>query len=464
MTFSFRLCQTDHERLFAHLFPGDGNEAIAIGLCGRRRSEDRHILTLRELVAIPYGECAVRTPDRVTWPTRRLTRLLEEAAKRDLAVIKIHSHPGGYEQFSSTDDASDADIFDSVYGWTDSDEPHASAVMLPDGRMFGRVILPDGSFQLLGSILVAGDDILYWTNGCQGAVQSFARRHAQLFGSGTTHRLRQMAAAVVGCSGTGSPLIEQLARLGIGRLVLIDPDHIEEKNLNRILNATLDDAARRRLKVDVMKRSIDAMGLGTVVKTFASDLATPETIKAVGACDLVFGCMDGVEGRHLLNRLAAFYLLPYFDLGVRLDADGTGGIEQASAAVHYVKPDGASLLDRGVYDMAALKAAGLRRTDPDAYREQVKAGYLRGVDEDRPAVISINMHTAAVAVNEFLARLHPFRLDANADSAIARTSFSHPSASRSAEPHSSGLFAKSIGKADVVPLLGMPELSEDSLS
>lgn len=462
VTFNLRLCQAHYRQLAAHLFPGDGNEAIAVALCGRRRGEARHILTLRELVAIPYDECVVRTADRVTWSTRRLTPLLEEATKRDLAILKVHSHPGGYEQFSSMDDASDTEIFDSVYGWTDSDQPHASAVMLPDGRMFGRAVLPDGSFQQLDSLLVAGDDILYWTRGPEGAVQNFAQRHAQLFGSGTTHRLRQMAAAVVGCSGTGSPLIEQLARLGIGRLVLVDPDHVEEKNLNRILNATFDDARQRRLKVDVVKRSIDAMGLGTIVETFDSDLRTPEAIRAVGGCDVVFGCMDGVEGRHILNRLTAFYLLPYFDLGVRLDADGKGGIEQASAAVHYVKPDGASLLDRGVYDMAALKAAGLRRTDPEAYREQVKAGYLRGVEEDRPAVISINMQTAAVAVNEFLARLHPFRLDANADSAIARISFSHPSASRSPEPQSSGLFAKPLGKGDVSPLLGMPELSEES--
>ena len=47
-----------------------------------------------------------------------------------------------------------------------------------------------------------------------------------------------MSIAVVGCSGTGSPVIEQLARLGVGRLVLVDPDRVEEKNLNRIVNAT----------------------------------------------------------------------------------------------------------------------------------------------------------------------------------------------------------------------------------
>ena len=90
--------------------------------------------------------------------------------------------------------------------------------------------------------------------------------------------------------------------------------------------------------------------------------------------------------------------------------------------MHYLRPDGATLLDRHVYTITQLKAAGLRRTDPKAYRDrQVRAGYIRGVEEDRPAVISINLHLASTALNEFLARLHPFRYDDNAESAIVRT-------------------------------------------
>ena len=164
-----------------------------------------------------------------------------------------------------------------------------------------------------------------------------------------------------------------------------------------------------------MATGIARMGFGTEVEIIPEDLATPRAVKAVAECDVVFGCMDGVEGRHLLNRLAAFYLLPYFDLGVKLVADGKGGIDEALGAVHYVRPDGTTLLDRKVYTAEHLKAAGLRRTDPKAYRAQVEAGYIKGVEEDRPAVISINMQIASTAVNEFLARLHPYRYDDNAE-------------------------------------------------
>jgi len=460
MRVKLRLTQKNHRALFAHLLPGDGLEAVAVALCGRRRGEAHHCLTVRTVVPIPYNECKVRAPDRVTWSTQRLIPLLEMATKHDLGILKIHSHPGGYADFSSIDDESDADLFNSIFGWTDSTFPHASAIMLPEGRMFGRAILPDGTFQPFDSILVPGDDLRFWMPERGGPLPSFAQRHAQLFGSGTTRRLRELSVAVVGCSGTGSPVIEQLARLGVGRLVIVDPDRVEEKNLNRILNATREDAYLGRPKVEVMARAIAAMGFGTELEIIAADLATPRAVKAVAECDVVFGCMDGVEGRHLLNRLAAFYVLPYFDVGVKLEADGHGGVNEACGAVHYVRPDGATLQDRKVYNSEQLKAAGLRHTDPKAYREQVKAGYIRGVAEDRPAVISINMQMASTAVNEFLARLHPYRYDDNSDSSVVRTSFIQGTEYREREGVPSGAFTAHIGKGDVRPLLSMPELSE----
>lgn len=463
MQIKLRLTQTIHEKIQNHLFPGDGLEAVAMVLCGRRKSDSYHCLTAQSFILIPYNECKVRSPYQVTWSTDSIIPLLSKATREDLAILKVHSHPNGFPQFSTVDDKSDRELFDSVFGWTGSTFPHASAIMLPDeaGTMFGRAILPNGTFQQLDSILVPGDNLRFWTTNDIGKLPSFTQRHAQLFGSGTTQKLREISVAVVGCSGTGSPVIEQLARLGVGRFVLVDPDKVEEKNLNRILNSTHEDAVLGRSKVEVMARAIASMGLATEVEIIQEDLATPSAVKKVAECDVVFGCMDGVEGRHLLNRLASFYVMPYFDLGVRLDADGKGGINGAFGAVHYIRPDGTTLKDRKLYTLEQLKSAGLHRTDPDAYREQVKKGYIRGVDVDRPAVISINMQMASTAVNEFLARLHPYRTDDNKNFSTVSTSFFHGTSHRDAEESPSGMFFNNIGKGDVCPLLGMPSISDE---
>jgi tRNA A37 threonylcarbamoyladenosine dehydratase len=108
-----------------------------------------------------------------------------------------------------------------------------------------------------------------------------------------------MSVAVIGCSGRGSFVVEQLARLGVRPLVLVDPDVVEYKNLNRMLNAKSTDAALGTLKVRVLARAVAEMGLGTEVVPIASDLATPAAVRAVAGADVVFGCMDSVDGRHL---------------------------------------------------------------------------------------------------------------------------------------------------------------------
>ncbi len=408
MNVVLRLSGQHHSLLQTKLFPGDGKEAVAIALCGRRNDNDRHYLSVHQLHFLSDEDYAERAADRVTWKTDFLVPLLEQAAKRGWAVVKIHSHPGGFSEFSEQDDVSDAELFTSVFGWVDDDLPHASAVMLPDGKLFGRAFKVDCTHSPLTYIAVAGEDLHFWLSTAESeggdgiGTQEFARRHAQAFGKGTTQQLQRLSIAVVGCSGTGSPVVEQLARLGVGRLLLVDPDHIEEKNLNRILNSTMRDAQKSTPKVEVLRRAIEAMGLGTKVETHASNLFDPEIVKAVAGCDVLFGCMDSVDGRYLLNRLATFYCIPYFDLGVKLQADGEGGVEQICGSVHYLQPGGSSLLSRNVLTLEQVKASGLKRREPEAYEEQLKSKYITGVNEDRPAVISVNMLIASLGVNELL--------------------------------------------------------------
>lgn len=51
-------------------------------------------------------------------------------------------------------------------------------------------------------------------------------------------KLFQSKVAVIGCGGLGGYVIEELARLGVGHIVAIDPDIFEEHNLNRQILST----------------------------------------------------------------------------------------------------------------------------------------------------------------------------------------------------------------------------------
>jgi hypothetical protein len=457
MKFSLRMTQAQHRMLRRHLFPGDGLEAVALLLCGRTNGISNHVFTVREVVPAPVEDCN-RCADSITWPTSYVDALLERCFGKYQAVVKVHSHPGNYRQFSSTDDISDTQLFASITSLLDDGLPHASLIMLPDGSCIGRALGDVGRVLApLTSIMVVGDDLLIWPDDPATQVDGFALRHAQAFGKGTVQILRGLTIAVVGCSGTGSVVIEQLARLGAGKLILIDPDLVEEKNLNRILNSGREDIGAP--KVDVLARAIMRMGLGVEVVPLHCNLMSPKAVAAVAEADVAFGCMDGAEGRHLLNRIATFYILPYFDVGVRLDADGAGGIERIAGRIHYLQPGLSSLLSRGVYTLKQVEAEGMRRTNAELYRQQVKEGYLRGVEEDRPAVISVNMTMGSLVVNEFLARIHPHRNQPNDHYAQIGVNLSEMHFFPEPEGDPCNLLCRHVGKGDTVPLLERPALS-----
>lgn len=482
---AIRMTGRQHARLLQHLFPGDGCESVALALCGRVAAplaapgsdrDDGEILTVYKIEPVPHERCLERTPERVRWPTDALPALLEQAQKRGLTLLKIHSHPGGLRRFSRVDDDADRELFAAVGAWLDDERPHASAVMLPDGRIFTRAVAPDGTTARVPTVAVAGEEIRSWrwteivesnaqSNGTgpsddRRSVPEFARRTAQAFGAGTTALLARMTVAVVGCSGTGSPTIEMLARLGVGVLVLVDPDRVDEKNLNRIYNATMADAVAGEYKVDVLARAARAMGLGTIVKPVAKDLFSADVIRSVARCDAVFGCMDSIDGRDLLNRVACFYNVPYFDVGVRLVADGQGSVDQICGTVHYLQPDGSSLLSRGAYTAEDVRAAATRRENPAQYEALRREKYIAGVQEDRPAVISVNTLYASLAVNELLARLHGFRDDGNGDFASVGMSLTQARLLTDRDGLPCHALSRFAGRGDLRPLLNMPELTE----
>ncbi|MBV6496510.1 MAG: thiamine biosynthesis protein ThiF [Acidobacteria bacterium] len=455
--YSLRISGRHHDQLRRHLFPGDGLEAVAFALCGRNRTDEEHIFTVHKVVPVAYADCD-RTPISVAWPTEALAAILDDARRQGLAVMKFHSHPEFFERFSKLDDESDAETFASVSAWLDDGEPHGSAVMLPDGRVFGRA-MTEGGEQAFSSVTVAGDKLSFWyqPGDCDPDFDGKLAAQLQLFGSGTTARLRRLRIGVVGCSGTGSFVVELLGRLAVGELVLIDDDRVEDRNLNRIVNA--GERHVGEYKVDVLKRAVEAMGLGTKVDAIPRNLYDPVCVKKIAHCDVVFGCMDTAEGRHLLNRIAAFYVQPYFDLGVHLLADGEGGIDEASGVVHYLQPGGSSLFGRRAYTLEEVRAEGLRRTDPEAFQAERKAGYIEGADEKSPPVASLNCTIAGIAVNEFLSRLHPFRSCDPRDCDVVRFNFMETLTTKESAPEECPLLAPHVGRGDVEPLLGWSSLS-----
>jgi hypothetical protein len=455
-----RVTEANRQLLRQHLFPGDGLEAAALACCGRRSGPDHEILTVQEIVLIPHEKCH-RTATRVTWPLEPALLMLHRAGDAGLTVLKIHSHPREVTEFSPWDDSADHGVLGALFAWTDAPLLHLSAFMLESGAIHARAVFRDGRTALVNRIMVVGDAIDIHDAG-ESAVElaDHDLRNRQTFGEGTPRLLKRLEVGVVGASGTGSWVIEMLSRLGVGRLLLIDPEHVEDKNLNRIINATEADVRADRPKVEILRDAINRIGLDTLVEARAEDLRSPALLRRLAACDVIFGCVDSPFARSLLNTLAAHYLLPYFDVGVRLQADGLGGISAVYGGVHYLMPGGSSLFTRGVIDQDSVRADMMRRYYPEQYKQQVAEKYIRGVAVVSPAVIPVNGVMASHAVMEFLARLHSFRCVGLECTRGQQIDLATCLWTYEDEAAPDLLLANLAGRGDRTPLLGDPTLSD----
>ena len=100
------------------------------------------------------------------------------------------------------------------------------------------------------------------------------------------------------------------------------------------------------------------------------------------------------------------------------------------------------------------------RTDPSEYEKQKKSGYITDINVEAPAVISINMLAASLAVNEFLSRIHNIKTEELSEYDIIRFSLSDYYFMNEKSNHNTDIYLnKYIGRGDIIPLLNISSFS-----
>jgi molybdopterin/thiamine biosynthesis adenylyltransferase len=153
--------------------------------------------------------------------------------------------------------------------------------------------------------------------------------------------------AIVGLGGGGSHIVQQLAHVGFLNFVLFDPDTIEEHNLNRLIGGTLADARKMEPtpKVEIAARMI--RGLQPEASIELHQQRWQEAPAALQACDLVFGCLDGIRERNELQVCVRRFLIPWIDVGLDVHTVAPEPPQMAGQVV-LTTPDGPCLRCLGV--------------------------------------------------------------------------------------------------------------------
>ena len=123
-------------------------------------------------------------------------------------------------------------------------------------------------------------------------------------GGAGQQRLAASTVAIVGCGATGAAAAALLARAGIGTLILIDRDFVEESNLQRQVLFDEADAAAATPKAEAARRQIARFNSEIQVRAHVADLVPDNIHTLLGDAELILDATDNFETRYLINDYA----------------------------------------------------------------------------------------------------------------------------------------------------------------
>ncbi len=142
-----------------------------------------------------------------------------------------------------------------------------------------------------------------------GLLPARYQRNRKTLSTADQLKLFRSTVAVIGCGGLGGYIVEELARLGIGRLKAVDPDVFEEHNLNRQLMSTI--AALGHPKVEAASARVAQINPAVQVVTFQGRFCRENGASLLGGADVAVDALDNITTRLELADVCA-------DLGIPL--------------------------------------------------------------------------------------------------------------------------------------------------
>ena len=120
--------------------------------------------------------------------------------------------------------------------------------------------------------------------------------------------LFKSAVAVIGCGGLGGYIIEEIARLGVGTIRVIDPDIFEEHNLNRQILCTIDQLGKP--KVEAARSRVLAVNPAVWVEPVQASFSAENGTDLLQGVQAVADALDSISARRVLADICEAMNLP----------------------------------------------------------------------------------------------------------------------------------------------------------
>lgn len=310
---------------------------------GWRSSSQGLLLTLAALDP-PSGGDLDESVAHVAFQEPYSLRAALNAEKHPLAVGVVHSHPRDCAPVASAVD-DDMDAYYSAY-FSDfaPDRPYVSVILSEDS---GGELAASARIWWQREWIQARKIVIERTPSRTWPMYRETTPHTEeprarlsaAFGKAAAARLRRATVGVVGAGGTGSVAIEVLARAGVGRIIIVDPDHFEASNLERVHGSRPDHAAEAVSKAALAREHVQSIDPSCEVVPFVGALPQPDVIDALVDVDVVLGCTDQQHSRVALSDIALRYLIPSIDCGVVLEGQDGRITAQVLQLVRFLAAD-----------------------------------------------------------------------------------------------------------------------------
>lgn len=405
-------------KLHQHLFPGDGDEhgavigASVVSTTHGTRFLVRRIYLAKDGVDYLPGKTGYRMLTASFVGDRVLDCEVES-----LSYFAVHCH-GGTDSvaFSSIDLASHERGYPALLDILE-DKP-VGGLVFARNAVAGDIWLTDGRRVALDRLDVIGRPSSSLFVGPQEhgpkANKRFDRQ-VRLFGDRGQERLNSQKVGIIGAGGVGSLVSEYLARLGVGNLVVVDPDRIEPTNLTRVVGSLRRDTRpwltgdfvptpfrnlaeqMRTSKVRIARRVAKAAQPEIKFAGITGDVVDQDIAERLIDCDYLFLAADTMQARLVFNALVHQYLIPGVQMGAKVHADrDTGEVLSVFSVSRQVLPGRGCLWCNGLISASKLQEEA---TSPV---QRARQRYVTDDDVQAPSVITLNAVAASHAVNEYM--------------------------------------------------------------
>lgn len=354
-------------------------ESVAVGFAGWFRADGHTVLTWHGFELAGSRDYERREAAGAVVRPEFLARHVKRVRQTGEALILCHTHPfSSVPGFSGIDDGGEDVLIPKVLARADA--PHGGLVVGQDGASARIWVGRDGP---------TSADLVIPGRPERGGEDDGFKRQDQALGPGTAAALSKTSVGVVGTGGLGWDIATLLWMHGVGRIVLVDPDTIEDHNRPRLRGVPL---AARGAKVDVLAALLRASRANGEVVAIPHRFEEGRARRAVADVELILCATDSLTSRLNVDRFARRLQIPLIDAGINIQTEG-GQLSRVGARVCILWPDGPCLLCMGVFGPDDVAA----EADPIGYRGQ-------GTREEA-AVAAFNAVVAGVAVSESLKAL-----------------------------------------------------------